>query len=107
MLYANTRPCEDGVRRESLEVPMVDDTARAKAQEFAGQTKAILIMAGVTHPGILIACSGDSGFNAGVILRNALAEVGGRGGGTATLAQGNISDPRVISALRQGLGFQP
>lgn len=105
VLYANVKPGADGVRRVTLEVPAIEDAARSKAQAFAAQPRAIALMTGASHPGVLIACSVDCGLNAGVILRNVMAEAGGRGGGTATLAQGNMADSRVISLLRETLGF--
>jgi alanyl-tRNA synthetase len=40
---------------------------------------------------LVIACSQEGGRNAGELLRDALAASGGRGGGSATLAQGLVS----------------
>jgi alanyl-tRNA synthetase len=40
---------------------------------------------------VLLAASIDSGVNAGQVLKEALAETGGRGGGSATVAQGSLS----------------
>jgi alanyl-tRNA synthetase len=55
--------------------------------------------------GVLIACSGDSGMDAGVILKQTLAEFGGKGGGSATLAQGSIGEPAGVRALAGKLGI--
>jgi alanyl-tRNA synthetase len=65
----------------------------------------VLLMTSTSQSGVLVACSADSGLNAGAILRDALAQTGGRGGGTATLAQGNVSDPTLTALLEEALGF--
>lgn len=104
-LYTQTEPGSDGVRRVFLEVPAIDDGARSKAQAFAAHPKSLVLMTGVEHPGVAIACSPDAGLNAGAILREGLAETGGRGGGTATFAQGNVSDAKLTALLRNKLGF--
>ena len=105
MLYASVAPSTDGIRRVNLELPSIDDVARAKAQAFISHPRSVVIVTGASHAGVLIACSVDSGLNAGVVLRNALEETGGRGGGTATLAQGSMSDPRLPALLLEKLGF--
>ncbi len=52
-------------------------------------------------PSVLIASSVDSGVNAGAVLKQVLAENGGRGGGSATLAQGKVPDGATIAALER------
>jgi alanyl-tRNA synthetase len=105
LLYRDTEPDSDGLRRVAIEVSVIDDGARAKAQSFTGHPKSVVLTTGLDHPGVLVACSADSGLDAGQVLRTVLAEAGGRGGGTAMLAQGNISDSKVVSVLRRQLGF--
>ena len=55
---------------------------------------------------VLLAASADSGVHAGNRVKAAMAEVGGRGGGNATLAQGSVPDAsamaRVEALLQQG-----
>jgi alanyl-tRNA synthetase len=48
---------------------------------------------------LVIGCSQDLGRNAGEILRIALATAGGRGGGSATLAQGLVPAENLAAAL--------
>ncbi|MCU1294739.1 MAG: alanyl-tRNA synthetase [Bryobacterales bacterium] len=105
ILSTETRPSEDGIRRVALNVLTIDDAARVKAQTFVSHTKSVLLMTSTSQSGVLVACSADSGLNAGAILRDALAQTGGRGGGTATLAQGNVSDPTLTALLEEALGF--
>jgi alanyl-tRNA synthetase len=55
-------------------------------------------------------CSPDLGRNAGDLLRAALAPAGGRGGGSATLAQGLVSPDQlnnVLDALEAALRAKP
>jgi alanyl-tRNA synthetase len=106
ILSAEVGPSQDGIRRAALDVPSIDDAARIKAQTFTSQARSVVLMTGRSPSGVLVACSADSGLNAGKILRDALAVTGGRGGGSATLAQGNVSDPKLTALLRDALGFK-
>ncbi len=64
-----------------------------------------MLVVGKQPAGVLIACSADAGLNAGAILKQTLAEFGGSGGGTATLAQGSIPDEACAHALAGKLGL--
>jgi alanyl-tRNA synthetase len=48
---------------------------------------------------VVVACSQELGRNAGELLRAALAQAGGRGGGSATLAQGLVSRDQLDATL--------
>ena len=48
---------------------------------------------------MLLAASADSGMDAGKLLKAALTEVGGRGGGNARIAQGSVPDAALLVAL--------
>ena len=50
-------------------------------------------------PSVLLATSADSGIDAGQILKAALQAVGGRGGGTARMAQGSVPDAAALAAF--------
>ena len=54
-------------------------------------------------PSVLVATSQDSGVDAGKLLKEKLAAVGGRGGGSARLAQGSVPDAGAIDSLVQQL----
>jgi alanyl-tRNA synthetase len=45
---------------------------------------------------VLVAASVDSGVDAGRHLKQVLATVGGRGGGSARLAQGSVPDEAAL-----------
>jgi alanyl-tRNA synthetase len=105
MVYDSTAPSDDGVRRVRLAGGQVDDALRAKAQAVTDRGKAVVLAVAADVPGVLIACSADTGLNAGIILKEALSEVGGRGGGSAVLAQGSLPGPEVAQALAKALGF--
>ena len=48
---------------------------------------------------VVVGCSQELGRNAGELLRTALAPAGGRGGGSATLAQGLVPAENLTAAL--------
>jgi hypothetical protein len=51
---------------------------------------------------VLLATSEDSGIDAGMALKHALGQVGGRGGGNQRIAQGSAPAP-ALEALIQVL----
>jgi alanyl-tRNA synthetase len=96
-LYAATAPAADGLRRVYSEEPVLNENTRIKAQAFSSQPKSLILLH--SSEGLLLACSPDSGFNAGALLKQALAKYGARGGGSATLAQGSLPDKAVVEDL--------
>jgi alanyl-tRNA synthetase len=53
----------------------------------------------LTPASVLLASSEDSGVDAGRLLKERLAIVGGRGGGSPRLAQGSVPDADVVEAV--------
>lgn len=104
--YHTLAPDADGVRRllERRAQGKADDS-RALALAFAALPKAVYAAAVATPPAILVAASDDSGVDAGKALKAALAEVGGRGGGSPRLAQGTVSDALALDRVLSALGF--
>jgi alanyl-tRNA synthetase len=100
-LYSATAPGADGLRRvtQRLGGGSLEDV-RALAQSFVAQPKAVFVAALAEPPSVLLAVSGDAGIDAGKTLKAALAEAGGRGGGTSSIAQGSVAD---CAALEQVL----
>jgi alanyl-tRNA synthetase len=90
-LYAATAPGPDGLRKVQQRVPTLSDELRAEAQSFTAGDKSLFLALADDPPSVLLAASKDSGVNAGEVLKKALTEVGGRGGGSATMAQGSLS----------------
>lgn len=105
-VHAALTPGDDGVRRllERRAGGKVDD-ARALALAFAALPKGVVAVAVAAPPAILVAASDDSGVDAGRLLKEALGAVGGRGGGSARLAQGTVPDAAALETVIAALGF--
>jgi alanyl-tRNA synthetase len=102
-LYLATEAGADGVRRVTQR-GVIDDAARARAQAFVSGERAVMLLVSSEPLSILLAASTDSGVNAGERVKLALAEVGGRGGGNAALAQGSVSDAAALERVVEVLG---
>lgn len=89
----------------TLAVPSLDDSSRALASGFTANPKSICVIVGEEPPAVLVACSPDSGVNAGAVMKAVLAEHGGRGGGSATLAQAKLESKDKAQYFRAPLGF--
>jgi len=102
-LYANTTPGPDGIRRIERRAPTLSDDLRAEAQSFIAGAKSIFLAAGDDPPALMLAASADSGMHAGNLLKAALTSAGGRGGGSATMAQGSVPSRAVLEELLRAL----
>ena len=103
-LHAATEPDAAGIRRVVLrDTGDTLEVLRGLGQALASLPAVIFVGAVATPPAVVLAASADTGLNAGGVLKQRLVEVGGRGGGSATLAQGTVPDAaqleRVIDAL--------
>jgi len=85
------------------------DPLRAMAQGFCARTKAVFIGVVEQPPTLLLAASPDSGLDAGKLVKAAMHEVGGKGGGASRLAQGSVPSAealeRAISMLTAPFAF--
>jgi alanyl-tRNA synthetase len=100
-LYDASSPDSSGIRRALKRLasgPL--DPLRPIAQGFCGRPMAVFVGAVEQPPAILFATSQDSGLDSGKLLKAALNEVGGRGGGSPRLAQGSAPS---VAALEQAL----
>ena len=97
---ATAEPGPDGVRRavQRLHRGNLEDL-RAVAQNFTAQAKSVFVATLKDPPSVLLAASADSGVDAGKLLKAALTEAGGRGGGNARIAQGSVPDAALLDAL--------
>ncbi|HVX41453.1 MAG TPA: DHHA1 domain-containing protein [Gemmatimonadaceae bacterium] len=75
------------------------DELRALAQAALGLPRAVVVGALTEPASVLLAASDDSGVNAGQVLKERLAAVGGRGGGSPRLAQGSVPDAAALDAI--------
>jgi alanyl-tRNA synthetase len=88
-LYAEVSPDPTGIRRAVVRdsgEPL--ESLRGLAQAFASLPMAIFVGGVATPPAVVLAASSDTRVDAAGVLRGLLASVGGRGGGSARLAQG-------------------
>jgi len=95
-LYTATAPGPEGIRKVLRRVESISDDLRAEAQSFTAGEKSMFLVLASDPPSILLAASKDSGVNAGEILKAAVTKAGGRGGGSATMAQGSVPSKEVL-----------
>lgn len=78
---------------------------RAMAQAAGAMERVLFIGTLTPPPSVYVGASADSGIDAGAALKAALHAVGGRGGGSARMAQGTAPDPGrlrdVINAMME------
>jgi alanyl-tRNA synthetase len=99
-LYAATEPAPDGLRHvtQRLDRGNLEDL-RAVAQNFTAGTKGVFVATLKDPPSVLLAVSADSCIDAGRVLKAALTESGGRGGGNARIAQGSVANTAALDLL--------
>jgi len=100
-LYAAAAPDETGVRRLLQRLPSGGkmEDLRAIAQSFTAQGKAVFAAALEDPPAVLLAVSADSGMDAGKLLKSALTQAGGRGGGNQRMAQGSLPSREALEQV--------
>jgi alanyl-tRNA synthetase len=96
-LYAN------GDRVHIAHRAAIDEETRQEAQGFTSNPGAVFIAVCEDPPSVLLAVSADAGMHAGNTLKPLLAELGGKGGGSATSAQGSLPDRHAADALLEKL----
>lgn len=103
-LYEATAPDSSGVRRvvRRLAKGSMEDL-RALAQSFTAQPRAVFIGALEQPASVLFAVSADAGLEAGKTLQPVVAQAGGRGGGSARMAQGSVPAVEALDAVVQSL----
>jgi alanyl-tRNA synthetase len=73
-----------------------DEELRALAQGFTERAGAVFLAVFEDPPSLLLAVSESGGWDAGAAVREALGAVGGRGGGSARMAQGSAPDRQAL-----------
>jgi alanyl-tRNA synthetase len=99
-LYQAARPDETGRRcilHQAAGGTM--ESCRGLAQAVTALPNTVLIATLTAPPAVLLAASPDSGIDAGHLLRSVVSDLGGRGGGTARLAQGTVPGEAAIDAV--------
>ena len=100
-LHDATPPDESGRRR--IVYRATGDTlesCRGLAQAITALAKTVFIASLPSPPTLLLGSSPESGVDAGRLLKSVLTELGGRGGGTARLAQGTVP---AVTAIETAL----
>lgn len=98
-LYDAARPLADGMKVVVERVSSGVDAARSLALAFAPLSHAMFIAVSHTPPSVMVATSADAGLDAGKMLKPLLERVGGRGGGSARLAQGSAPSPEAVDQV--------
>jgi alanyl-tRNA synthetase len=103
-LYGGAQPDASGIRRVLIrEATGSLNSLKGVAQAFASMPRAILVAATENPPAVLLATSPDSGIDSATVLKGLLAAVGGRGGGSSTLAQGTVPEPKHLQTVLASL----
>jgi alanyl-tRNA synthetase len=102
--YSQAEPDAQGRRRYHLQLSgSPDDETRALAQSFCSQPGAVFIASAQQPPNVMLAVSADSGLHAGNVLKQALNQAGGRGGGNAAVAQGSLPSVDQLQSVLAAL----
>lgn len=103
-LYEATPQDAHGVRRIVRRLPKGSmEDLRALAQSFTAQPKAVFIGVIEQPSAVLFAVSADASVDAGKTLQPILTQAGGRGGGSARMAQGSVPAISALDAVVQAL----
>jgi alanyl-tRNA synthetase len=99
-LHAGTLPGPDGLRRVLVrDLPGGMEALQSLGQACAALPGVLLLGVLGAPPAVLLAASEDSGIHAGNLLRDVLAEVGGRGGGSPRVARGVVPDSPALERV--------
>ncbi len=103
--YAAATPESTGIRRVTVwENGTAADTLRGLAQAFSSMPLAVFVGAVASPPAVVLAASEDTGIDAASLLKSLLTSVGGRGGGSARLAQGIVPGRAQLQTVVESLG---
>src|SRR5688572_25973289 len=102
-LHAAATPNAEGLRLVLERLASGVDSIRALALAYASLPRAVFVAASSAPPSVLLATSADSGVDAGKTLRPLLEKAGGRGGGSARLAQGSVPSTDAVEHVVAGL----
>jgi len=104
-LYAAAAPESTGIRRVTVrEDGPSADTLRGLAQAFTTMPRAVFVGAVASPPAVVLAASADTGIDAAAMLKSLLTIVGGRGGGSARMAQGIVPGRAQLQTVVESLG---
>lgn len=104
-LAQQAEPGPDGIRRITLTShDYAADDLRAIGQAMGAIASVRFVATLRDPPTVFVAAGPGAGWDAGAVLKAALAEVGGRGGGSSRAAQGTVGSveelDRVVGSLK-------
>jgi alanyl-tRNA synthetase len=103
-LAAGVEPDAHGIRRVTLTSHDYGaDDLRVLGQALSAIPGVRFVATLREPPTIFVAAGPESGWDAGAILKAALADVGGRGGGSAKAAQGTVGDGEKLEQVVERL----
>ena len=101
--YEATTPNASGVRVIIVRDASSIDELKTFAQAALSLSKAAVVGALTAPPSLFLAASEDSGLDAGKLIKEQLAAVGGRGGGSPRIAQGSVPDASAVDGALTSL----
>ncbi|MCC6243639.1 MAG: alanyl-tRNA editing protein [Gemmatimonadaceae bacterium] len=105
-IWQATAPSPDGVRRCDLgEVGGTVRDAEPLALALLELGRCMVLATSALSKSVLFAAAPASGSDAGALLRVALQQVGGRGGGSPRVAQGSVPEASLLGVVAGQLGF--
>jgi alanyl-tRNA synthetase len=102
-LYDRATPDGNGVRTIVIRDAASMDELRTLAQGAFELPRVVVVGVLRSPPSVLLAASEDSGVDAGKLLKERLASVGGRGGGSPRMAQGGVPDGTALESVVSSL----
>jgi alanyl-tRNA synthetase len=96
--YTGCTPLPSGTRLRVQEIDALTDEVRLEAQAFVQSGPAVVI-ASAKPAGAVLVASSLPGVHAGNLLKPVLTATGGRGGGSAELAQGSVPDSEGVASV--------
>ena len=102
-LYHAAEPDATGRRTIHLTEGGSLESVRGLAQALIARPGVVVIATLASPPTVLLATSADTGVDAGARLKPLLAAVGGRGGGSARIAQGTAPSSDLLAQVVRSL----
>ncbi len=101
--YDAASPDAYGVRTLVVRDAATMDDVKTFAQAAFAFSKVVVIGAIQSPPSVFVAASEDSGVDSGKLLKERLAAVGGRGGGSPRIAQGSVPSIEAVDSVVEAL----
>lgn len=101
--YEAATPNASGVRVIVVRDASSIDELRILAQAALSLSKAAMVGALNAPPSLFVAATEDSGLDAGKLIKEQLAAIGGRGGGSPRIAQGSVPDASKVDGALSSL----